>query len=195
MPRIEAPTIAEHRDQRRTALLAAGHELVLSGGPSAVTMTAVAARAGLSRPAVYDYFASTTDLLAAVLSERMHAWSDDVDQALAGEATAEAKVRTYVRVSLELISDGSHGLMVLLSTESLPADVRKALTDLHVTLAAPLGSALRELGVQDVDRGTRYVQGVVQEAARRLETGKDASEEITAATAFALAGVSALAAL
>lgn len=193
VPRIEAPTVAEHRDQRRAALLAAGHDLVLSGGPSAVTMTAVAARSGLSRPAVYEYFASTQDLLAAVLSERMQVWTTEVGEALAEEMSAEDKVRTYVRVSLELISDGSHGLLVLLSTESLPNDVRKALTDLHATLAAPLGTALHDLGVQDIDRGTRYVQGVVEAAARRIEPGLDASTEIDAATAFAFAGVQALA--
>lgn len=193
MPRIDAPTVAEHRDQRRAALLAAGHDLVLSGGPSAVTMTAVAARAGLSRPAVYEYFSSTQDLLAAVLGERMEVWTSEVDQALAGQTSAEAKVRTYVRVSLELISDGSHGLLVLLSTESLPVHVRKALTDLHATLAAPLGSALSDLGVTDIDLGTRYVQGVVEAAARRIEPGQDATSEIEAATAFAFAGVLALA--
>jgi Transcriptional regulator len=118
VPRIDAPTITEHRDQRRAALLAAGHELVLSGGPTAVTMTAVAARAGLSRPAVYEYFSSTQDLLSAVLSERMEVWTQEVDRALAQETSPEEKVLTYVRVSLELISDGSHGLLVLFSSET-----------------------------------------------------------------------------
>src|SRR5210317_1746714 len=108
MPRIDAPTITEHRDQRRAALLAAGHELVLSGGPRAVTMTAVAARAGLSRTAVYEYFASTEDLLAAVLGERMTAWTADVEGALAAAEDPRDKIATYVRVSLELIKDGSH---------------------------------------------------------------------------------------
>ncbi len=193
MPRIDAPTITEHRDQRRADLLAAGHELVLSGGPTAVTMTAVAARAGLSRPAVYEYFSSTQDLLSAVLSERMEVWTQEVDRALAQETSPEEKVLTYVRVSLELISDGSHGLLVLLSSETLPADVRRTLSALHATLAAPLGSAMDELGITDVDRATRYVQGLVEAAARRIEPGQDPSAEIESATIFAVAGVRALA--
>jgi len=193
VPRIDAPTITEHRDLRRAALLEAGHELVLSGGPTAVTMTAVAARAGLSRPAVYEYFSSTQDLLSNVLSERMEIWTAEVGKALAGRNTPEEKVGTYVRVSLELISDGSHGLLVLLSSETLPPDVRRTLGALHATLAAPLSSAMRDLGIADVDRATRYVQGLVEAAARRIEPGQDASAEIEAATAFAIAGVSALA--
>lgn len=193
MPRIDAPTIAEHRDQRRAALLAAGHDLVLAGGPRAVTMTAVAARAGLSRTAVYEYFASTEDLLASVLGERMSVWTAEVESALSGEVEPEAKIATYVRVSLELIKDGSHGLLVLLSAETLPTHVRRQLTDLHATLAAPLSSAVKELGVPDVDLATRYVQGVVEAAARRIEPGQDIFAETTAATIFVIAGLRGLA--
>ena len=193
MPRIDAPTIAEHRDQRRAALLAAGNDLVLTGGPRAVTMTAVAARAGLSRTAVYEYFASTEDLLAAVLGERMTAWTVDVESALANAHTPQEKIATYVRVSLELIKDGSHGLLVLLSAETLPTHVRRQLSDLHATLAAPLSSAVHELGAPDVDLATRYVQGVVEAAARRVQPGQDIYAETTAATQFVIAGVLALA--
>jgi AcrR family transcriptional regulator len=193
MPRIDAPTIAEHRDQRRTALLAAGHELVLSGGPRAVTMTAVAASAGLSRTAVYEYFASTEDLLAAVLGERMTAWTTEVEGALATAENPQEKISTYVRVSLELIKDGSHGLLVMLSAETLPTHVRRQLSELHATLAAPLSSAVRDLGVPDVDLATRYVQGVVEAAARRIEPGQDIFAETTAATTFVIAGLQALA--
>ena len=193
MPRIDAPTIAEHRDQRRASLLAAGNELVLAGGPRAVTMTAVAARAGLSRTAVYEYFASTEDLLAAVLGERMTAWTADVEGALATTRTPQEKVATYVRVSLELIKDGSHGLLVLLSAETLPTHVRRQLSELHATLAAPLNSAVAELGVPDVDLATRYVQGVVEAAARRVAPGQDIDEETAAATSFVIAGLRALA--
>ena len=194
MPRIDAPTIAEHRDQRRADLLAAGHELVLAGGPRAVTMTAVAARAGLSRTAVYEYFASTEDLLAAVLGERMAAWTAEVESALAAAESPQDKVATYVRVSLELIKDGSHGLLVLLSAETLPTHVRRQLSELHATLAAPLSAAVRELGVPDVDVATRYVQGVVEAAARRVEPGQDIYPETSAATVFVIGGLKALAA-
>ena len=193
MPRIDAPTIAEHRDQRRSALLAAGHELVLTGGPSAVTMTAVAARAGLSRTAVYEYFASTEDLLATVLGERMSSWTNEVQAALDGVDDPGSKIATYVRVSLELIKDGSHGLLVLLSTETLPTHVRRQLTQLHATLAAPLTSAVRDLGVPDVDLATRYVQGVVEAAARRIIPGQDISGEAAMATEFIIAGLRSLA--
>lgn len=172
--------------------MAAGNDLVLTGGPRAVTMTAVAARAGLSRTAVYEYFASTEDLLAAVLGERMTAWTADVERELSSALSPQDKIATYVRVSLELIKDGSHGLLVLLSAETLPAHVRRQLSELHATLAAPLSSAVGELGVPDVDLATRYVQGVVEAAARRVQPGQDIQSETLPATGFAIAGVRAL---
>lgn len=189
MPRIEAPTLAEHRDQRKSSLLEAGHDLLSTGGPRAVTMAAVASRAGLSRPAVYEYFASTEDLLGAVLMERMVLWTHDVTDALAHAEGPEDKVRTYVEVSLRLIAEGSHEMIAVLSAETLPASVRAQLGALHAALAAPLADAVRELGGGEADLITRFVQGVVEAAARRVPPGGDPEHEIEIATRFIVAGI------
>ena len=65
MPRIAAPTVAEHRDMRRASLLAAARDLLREGGSSALTMGALASATGLSRPTVYEYFPSTDAVIAA----------------------------------------------------------------------------------------------------------------------------------
>ena len=189
MPRIEAPTLAQHRDQRKTSLLEAGHDLLSTGGPRAVTMAAVASRAGLSRPAVYEYFSSTEDLLGAVLMERMVLWTHDVTDALAQASGPEEKVRTYVEVSLRLISEGSHEMIAVLSAETLPASVRAQLGALHAALAAPLSDAVHALGGGESDLTTRFVQGVVEAAARRVPPGADPTHEIDVATRFIVAGI------
>lgn len=189
MPRIEAPTLAEHRDQRKSSLLEAGHDLLSAGGPRAVTMAAVASRAGLSRPAVYEYFTSTEDLLGAVLMERMVLWTHDVTDALERAESPEDKVRTYVEVSLRLISEGSHEMIAVLSAETLPASVRAQLGALHAALAAPLADAVRDLGGGEAELITRFVQGVVEAAARRVPPGGDPTHEIEVATRFIVAGV------
>ena len=61
MPKISAPTVAEHRVRQRDALLHAATELLVDGGVSAVTPAAVGAAAGLARPSVYQYFSSGAD--------------------------------------------------------------------------------------------------------------------------------------
>ncbi|MEY4170451.1 MAG: hypothetical protein RLZ94_1524, partial [Actinomycetota bacterium] len=60
---------------------------------------------------------------------------------------------------------------------------------LHRELAAPVHSALRQLGVENPDRIASYVWGVVEAATRHIEAGRPADDEVDAAIAFALAGV------
>ena len=188
-----APTLAEHRDQRHATLLAAGHDLVRTGGPRALTMAAVATRAGLSRPAVYEYFKSTADLLAAVLLDEMRKWSGDVVDHLAAESTPETKISRYIEVSLGLIADGRHEIIAVMSETSLPQPVRQQINALHATLAAPLTQAVAALGISDTDQAVRLIQGVVEAAARRLVPGSNPESEVRASSAFVLAGLKALA--
>lgn len=197
MPRITAPTVTEHRDQRRADLVAAGQELLVTEGPDAVTMTAVAARAGLSRTAVYEYFTSTDELLAVVLSDQMVLWREALRQRLhaASFETGDLDtVRIYVEVAMGLVADGHHSLLVLLTMHTLAKDVRHRLSAAHAAVAAPVGEALAQIGIRDVDQATNYVHAAIEAAARRLTPGQDARAEIAAVAAFTVAGVRALAA-
>ena len=197
MPRITAPTVTEHRDQRRADLVAAGQELLVTEGPDAVTMTAVAARAGLSRTAVYEYFTSADELLAVVLSDQMVLWREALRQRLhvASFETGDLDtVRIYVEVAMGLVADGDHLLLVLLTMHTLAKDVRHRLSAAHAAVAAPVGEALAQIGIRDVDQATNYVHAAIEAAARRLTPGQDARAEIAAVAAFTVAGVRALAA-
>ncbi|MSY55222.1 MAG: TetR family transcriptional regulator, partial [Actinobacteria bacterium] len=55
MPRINTATLSEHRDWRRNQLIAAASAIALEQGGQAITVAAVAERAGLSRTSVYEY--------------------------------------------------------------------------------------------------------------------------------------------
>ena len=196
MPRITAPTVAEHRDQRRADLVAAGGELLATEGPDAVTMTAVAARTGLSRTAVYEYFTSADELVAVVLGDQMVLWQEALRQRLhaASSETGDLDtVRIYVEVAMGLVADGHHSLVVLLTMQTLAEDVRHRLSAAHTSVAAPVGEALAQIGIRDVDQATNYVHAAIEAAARRLTPGQDAHAEIAAVADFTVAGVRALA--
>jgi AcrR family transcriptional regulator len=62
---IEAPANARSRHTRE-ALLEAARELIESGGFAALSMAAVADRAGVTRRAVYLHFATRADLVTAL---------------------------------------------------------------------------------------------------------------------------------
>ena len=74
MPKIAAATVAENRELRRDALLAAAATLMQRGG--SFTVAEVAKEVGLSRSAVYEYYRSAAELIADVLVDEMSAWSD-----------------------------------------------------------------------------------------------------------------------
>ena len=63
----------------RRALLDAAAELLDSGGPEAVTLREVGARAGVSRGAPYRHFADKEALLVAVATEAWRQIGDDVE--------------------------------------------------------------------------------------------------------------------
>ena len=63
----------------RRDLLAAAAELLDAGGPEAVTLREVGARAGVSRGAPYRHFADKESLLTAIASESWSAVGDDLE--------------------------------------------------------------------------------------------------------------------
>ena len=192
MPRITAPTLAEHRESRRAALLDAGSELLDHGGPPAVTMAAVAVRTGLSRPAVYEYFASTEDLLIAVIGERMREWAGVIADAIHDAPSPEAKISAYVRTSLQLIATDDAPLAAMLAWR-LPDEVRERVAGLHQGLLAPLTQALDALGVRDVKLGLRLIQAATEAAGRRMLSEDARDGVVQRVDAFVLAGLRALA--
>lgn len=65
VPKLWTDSIAEHRNSVRDAVLDATAALVDDAGPSAVTMAAVAARAGIGRATLYKYFPHVDAVLLA----------------------------------------------------------------------------------------------------------------------------------
>ena len=187
MPRIDAPTLAEHREQRRDALLEATTTVMRESGT--VTMSAVAERTGLSRTAVYEYYRSSADLIADVLVDELAAWIDHLAEAIDGIADPRERLVTWIRAALAYVEDGRHALVRAAGDATLPPVRRAQVQTLHRDLAAPVYVALREIGVTDAERIASYVWGVVEAATRHIESGRAADDEVDAAIAFALAGV------
>ena len=187
MPKIVAPTLAEHREQRRDALLEAAASALRDSGT--VTMATVAQRTGLSRSAVYEYYRSAADLIADVVVDELTLWIDHLAAAVEGISDPRERLAAWIRESLAYVADGRHALVRAAGDTSLPPVRRAQVQSLHRELAAPVYVAMRELGVTDAERIASYVWGVVESATRHIEAGRPADDEVDAAIAFALAGV------
>ena len=175
MPKISAPTVAEHRVRQRDALLQAAIELLVESGVSAVTPAAVTAAAGLARPSFYQYFSSGAGILAAVIEDAFPRANAALTDALKSADGPVEALDTYVRVSLRLAHEGAHRPAAALSAAQLPDECRARLRELHREQAAPFMRALRELRAPDLQLTAQLLGGVLEAAMSAIESGTSLS--------------------
>lgn len=193
MPKIAAPSIAAHRRLRRQQIISAAAELALEGEGRALTMSAIAERAGLSRTAIYEYFASTSDLLADLIIDELAIWAQTLDQIVKQESDPLDQIESWIRGALSFVADGRHNLVKALSAVSMPIERSSEISASHRRLVAPLIVSLTELGIGDPNSVALLINSTVESATKRIESGADAQGQIDLAVAFARSGVSAIA--
>jgi len=176
VPRIEAATVAEHRARRHRALLDAARTLLAEPGRSVGPgLGEVAARAGLARSSVYQYFGSRDELFDAVVAELLPGWAAHVQDRMARTATPGGKVRAYVESNLELVAAGDHAVLRGLAAVA-PAALAHSAAVLHEQLRQPLERALAETGEEDPAGMSELVHAVVLTASRLVEEGRPLAE-------------------
>lgn len=171
MPRIEAPTLAEHHALRRAAILDAAVAVLGSEGPGALTPAAVAAAAGLARSSVYQYFSSTAELVAAGVEETFRRAISGIEIALATAATPREKILAFVSGALDAAASG-HEPMSVYAAADLPEECRAAVADLHRRATRPLVEPLEELGVPEPWATAELIGGLVSTAALQVARGE-----------------------
>ena len=192
MPRIETETLAQHRDWRRNQLIEAAASIALESGGAAVTVAAVAQRAGLSRTSVYEYFGSSADLIADLVLEELNNFAYYLQEAVADTDQPLASIEAWIQSALTYIADGRHLLAKALNATSLPQERTAAIGSAHRALLAPLVTGLSAMGVKDTQRALLFIQAITDAATKRIEAGHDAEVEIKSATVFCIAGLASI---
>ncbi|MER5262070.1 TetR/AcrR family transcriptional regulator [Actinosynnema sp. NPDC002837] len=168
MPRIQAPTVAEHRARQRRAILVAAHELLAETG-QAPSLAAAGARAGLARSSVYQYFSSRDALLQAVVEDTFPAWAAQVRAHVAAAPTPADQVWAYVEANVALFSGPEQAVAKALRTAMDPSVLHEHSARLHAQLREPLVNALRLLGEADPDQMAELVNATVLRASQDIE--------------------------
>ena len=190
MPKISAPTIAEHREARRDALLVAAANLMQQG--KTFTVAQVAQEVGLSRSAVYEYYNSAADLIADVLVDEMSMWVDEITPAVDSVSDPNRRIEAWVRGVLDYVAEGRHALLKAAGAVDLPEARRAQVQSMHRELIAPLSFALTEIDVADVRQMSSFIWGVLDAAINRVESqGCDSRSEGDSVIAFIQAGIAA----
>jgi AcrR family transcriptional regulator len=188
MPRIDAPTVAEHHARRQADLVEAAVRLLTREGAAAVTPAAVASAAGLARSSVYQYYPSTGALLGAAVIETFHRALATITAAVDAHPGAAERVGAYVAASVDAAANG-HLPTGPVPTGDLPQECREGIVRLHDELGEPLITALAALGVDDPAGTAALVHGVVRAAAGRVERGEPLESVRAAAESFVTAAL------
>ncbi|HET7385202.1 MAG TPA: TetR/AcrR family transcriptional regulator [Nocardioidaceae bacterium] len=150
-----------HRETRRAELVAAAVAAIDAHGPH-VGVDAIAARAGVSKPVLYRYFADKADLHAAVGSWGANLVLQRLTPALLADGPAEERVRAGCAAYLATIDE--HPNVFLLLVQHRVAGDRDPLADGKAAIAAALarlfGDILRELGA-DAAGAEPWAHGLV----------------------------------
>ncbi|WP_049657645.1 TetR/AcrR family transcriptional regulator [Kitasatospora sp. MY 5-36] len=161
--------MAEHRQLQRAALLDAARILLTEGGMEALTFPALAARAGLARSSVYEYFRSRAAVVEALCEVDLPLWAAEIEAGMASCDTAVERIEAYVRGQLALAADPRHRAVVAISALELDEAARERIRAAHGRLAGLVGRTLEELGHEQPRLAAALVQGVVEAATRRAE--------------------------
>ncbi|SNT61000.1 transcriptional regulator, TetR family [Actinomadura meyerae] len=171
MPKIDAPTIAEHRAAQRAALLDAARALLSEDAERAPGLADVARRAGLARSSVYAYFKSRDDLLDALIVDTFPRWSAFVRARMGRAKSPGDRILAYVYANLRLVARGDHALARALAATGRTDALANSSRLLHDQLQTPLREALADHGASDPARTAELIQSVVYALSRMIEDG------------------------
>lgn len=174
MPKINAPSVAEHRAQQWEALIGEATRILLADGPAAVTPRAVGAAVGLARSSVYEYFPSSGDLLAEVAVRAIAEWSAELAGAIAPADPGWPRLEAYVRSTLAMVASGKHEIANRLEGVSFTDSQVQRFMEHHDALSSPLPAILVELGAPNAELSSALVQGIVDAAVTRISLGAEA---------------------
>jgi AcrR family transcriptional regulator len=165
VPRIDAPTVAEHHARQHRALLDAAWALLAETG-EAPSMTAVGRRAGLARSSVYQYFDSPEALLHAVVADVFPAWARQVHQRVDDAQSPGERVWAYVEANVALFASSEQAVAQALSRVVDPHVLRGPMLEFHAQLQVPLREALHDLGEPDVAIMSETIDAIIVHASR-----------------------------
>lgn len=160
VPDVSGMSLPYHHGDLRATLLREAAVMLAEGGSEAVTMRALASRAGVSRTAAYRHFDSKADLLAAVAEEGFSRLAAILERARTAATVGDLVDQGVAYVHFAIRQPARYRLMygseALSRTEH--AGLQAAAESAYTTLVDSLDQARRHgmLRVEDPQR-TAYV--------------------------------------
>ena len=177
------------RDARQEEILEAAIGIIASEGVEAVSMAELAKRTGLSRPAVYQYFASREHVLAELVINEMADLSNAIDEHISKFEDPLERIRVWIHYSLAHLASAEHRAIREISIESLPDESRGMIRAMHGHVMTSLLSPIGQLGISDVTATAHLIYATVAASAKRIDEGAEYEKEAAALEQFTISGI------
>ncbi len=105
------------RGERREQLLEAASDLFVDRGYHAAGMDEIAERAGVSKPVLYQHFASKLDLYLAVLQQHVEILVTSVQEALNTTTDNRQRLHDAVQAFFDFIEDDAQGYRLIFDND------------------------------------------------------------------------------
>ncbi|WP_019587202.1 TetR/AcrR family transcriptional regulator [Deinococcus apachensis] len=133
------------RNERRSLILRSAADLFAEAGYRGVSLDEIAARAGVTKPVLYDHFSSKENLFAEVMGVIRADLLEVGRQALVPEGDVEERMRAALRAFFTYAGGHPQAMRVLLVTprgepalEALAASIQEEVTAALLALLLPL---------------------------------------------------------
>jgi len=137
-------TRAQSAAETRADLVRAASDLLDEGGPAAVTLRAVGARAGVSRGAPYGHFTDKQDLLSRLAIGAWDSLADEVEQVRTAGGTPDARLERALLALVHVARTRPHLYSLMFSTRAETPETGRAASRLHEAFLAVVGDLVGE---------------------------------------------------
>lgn len=133
------------REERMEQTLAVSHDLFAERGYHAVTMDEVAAKVGVTKPLLYNYFGNKEKLFIACLDQAAGSLEETVVAAVGATESPDQALREGMRAFFSFVA-ADHNTWRVLFDEALPAEseVGRALAGHRDRILAFVAGAVRQ---------------------------------------------------
>ena len=180
MPRIEAPTVAEHHARRRGDILDAAGRLFAERGVVATDLKDVAVEVGLSRTALYRYFPDRDRLFLAWAEQMQAEVAAALERVLTDHDDPPVRLDAWIEHQLNHVAGDDHAVGRRVADElgALPVELRDRIEEAHRDLQDRLAGTIAEIAGPDADVAllTRMVGAAVQGACGHVSDGATVAE-------------------
>jgi AcrR family transcriptional regulator len=184
MPRINAPSIAEHIARQESAILAAAADLFAERGVAGTDLGDIAAAVGLARSSLYRYFPDKQHILLRWFEREMVPVLTASEEILRGPGSVDDRLGAWLDYQLDEMAKPEHDVLLRLAEEAAATspDIQQVIAEGHMAMYHTLGAVMdealeshRRKGARHRDAAvvTRLLGGMVAAAGRAILDGAD----------------------